>query len=46
MSEIYFPIVIVLLASVFQGTFGLGMKFVNFCLAILKMMFYKISIRF
>ena len=29
MSEIYFPIVIVLLASVFQGTFGLGMKFVK-----------------
>ena len=29
MSEIYFPIVLFLLASVFQGTFGLGMKFVK-----------------
>ena len=27
MSEIYVPIMIVVLASVFQGTFGLGMKF-------------------
>ena len=29
MSEIYVPIMIVVLASVFQGTFGLGMKFVK-----------------
>ena len=29
MNEIYVPIMIVVLASVFQGTFGLGMKFVK-----------------
>ena len=29
MNEYMFPLMLVLLASVFQGTFGLGMKYIK-----------------